>query len=626
MNSDIRVATPPVRPLILYDGDCNFCALWIRRGRQITGDNSDYLPAQDPQIATRFPEIPAERFAVAVQFIEADGFVSSGAEAVFRALAQNPRYRWPWLAYVSSPALQTFTEGSYRFVGEHRRLFSRLTRWGWGRHVEQPDYDLTSWIFLRALGAVYLVAFLSLWTQISGLIGHNGILPADQFMADMQKQCAAQGIGPERFHLLPTFCWFNASDSFLHYQCAAGVVISALVILSVAPAPCLAVLWLLYLSLATVSRDFLGFQWDNLLLEAGFLAIFLAPLQLLPKLSRMPPPSRVAVWLLRLLLFKLMFSSGCVKLASGDPNWRNLTALTFHYQTQPLPTWIGWYAQHLPLWWQKLSCLTMLAFELGAPFLIFGPRRVRFAGCAALAGLQVLIFLTGNYTFFNLLTLTLCLLLLDDGLLQMVLPRSCRAMETRSDARPGHRWPATVTLPVAVVMLLVSSLQVVSLFGPPSGLWLPAEFLDAQLAPLRTVNSYGLFAVMTTRRNEITVEGSDDGTNWLAYEFKYKPGDLQRRPGFIAPFQPRLDWQMWFAALGDYRQNKWFVDFCGRLLQGSPEVLALLKGNPFPKKPPQYVRAELYEYRFTTPAELRATGAWWRREPVGEYLPAISLP
>lgn len=627
MFSGIRVATPPPKPLMVFDGDCNFCALWVRRWKQTTRDAVDYLPSQDPQIAARFPEIPSEHFTTAVQLIETDGAVYSGAKAVFLALAKNANWRWPLRAYETDPFIARITGSAYRFVAAHRTAFSRFTRWLWGRHVERPDYWLTRWVFLRAIGLIYLIAFVSFWTQASGLIGHNGVLPAGQFMSAIRQQCDRQNIGLGRFQLLPTLCWFNASDSFLYCQCAAGTVLVGLLIVGVAPVPCLALLWLLYLSLVTVGRNFYGFQWDNLLLEAGFLAIFFAPLQLLPKLSREAPPSRIVLWLLRLLLFKLMFSSGCVKLLSGDPNWRNLTALTFHYQTQPLPPWTAWYANQLPPWFQKFSCAVTFAIELGAPWLILGPRRIRFLGAAAIALLQALILLTGNYTFFNWLTLALCLLLLDDFALQNLLPSSLRNRFNTSTLQrvPQIKWPRAITIPLASIVIAISLFQVATLFGPPSGLFHPVAICEAQLAPFRTINSYGLFAVMTTTRDEIIIEGSNDGSHWLPYEFKYKPGNVKRRPAFVAPFQPRLDWQMWFAALGTARQNPWFLNFCEQLLQGSPDVLALLKTNPFPDRPPKYIRAEFYDYRFTGFAERRATGAWWKRTQAGEYLPPVSL-
>ena len=627
---------------MVFDGDCNFCMLWIRRWQQMTGDAIDYLPAQDPRVPAQFPEIPREQFDTAVQLIETDGAVHSGAEAVFRALAHNPNRQWPLRTYQHSTTFAAITERSYHLVAENRKLFSLLTRWFWGRHVERPEYFLTRWMFLRALGVIYLVAFVSLWTQITGLIGHNGILPTDRFMTAVQQRCDAQGIGIERYHLLPTLCWFDATDSSLNTQCAAGSVLAVLLIAGIAPVPCLVLLWLLYLSLATVGRDFLGFQWDNLLLEAGFLAIFFAPLQLVARASRpcvsvasVKPTLRLTgetpvplpvLWLLRLLLFKLMFSSGCVKLLSGDPTWRNLTALTFHYQTQPLPTWTAWYANQLPLWFQKASCAAMFGIELGAPFLIFAPRRLRFCGGAAIAFLQILILLTGNYTFFNWLTLALCLSLLDDFALAEIVPLKCRRWLPFSPQPSAFRWPRFITIPLAIVVAILCLFQVSLALGSQPGWLYPAAVADAWLQPFRTFNGYGLFAVMTTERREIIVEGSNDGVNWLAYEFKYKPGDMTRRPAFVAPHQPRLDWQMWFAALGNYQQNPWFVNFCERLLQGSPEVLALLAKDPFPDHPPRYIRAEFYDYHFTNFAERHKSGAWWQRELIGEYLPPISVP
>ena len=637
MQSGIKVATPLRKPLMVYDGDCRFCGLWIRRWRQMTGDAVDYLPSRDPQIATRFPEIPLEQFQTSVQLIEPGGAVFSGSEAVFRSLAKNENFHWPLRFYESSPLFADLTEWCYGFVARHRTAFSYLTRFLWGKHFEQPDHYLVRWAFLRLMGAIYLIAFVSLWTQIIGLIGHNGIVPVDQYLPAIKQQCDEHSVGPgERFHMLPTLCWFNSSDGFLKFQCGAGVFLAILLIIGIAPAPVLILLWFLYLSLTTVGSYFLQFQWDNLLLEAGFLSIFFAPWRLLPKLSREAPPSRIALWLLRLLLFKLMFSSGCVKLASGDPTWRNLTALTYHYYTQPLPTWIAWYANQAPLWFLKFSCIGMFVIELGAPFLIFMPRRARFAGAGALAFLQILILLTGNYTFFNWLTLALCLLLLDDFVLRKVVPT--RFIVERAERKTWFPWRLGFNLGLVLIFVPVSFLQIVAIISPPGNenegtakrlfdqlVMAPIASVDGRVAPFRTINGYGLFAVMTTSRHEIIVQGSNDGVHWLDYEFKYKPGDVNRRPKFVAPFQPRLDWQMWFAALGNYQDNPWFEYFCARLLQGSPDVLALIAKDPFPDKPPVYIRAEVYDYHFTNSVERWATGAWWEREYLGEYLPAISL-
>jgi hypothetical protein len=443
----------------------------------------------------------------------------------------------------------------------------------------------------------------------------------------MERVADMQNMGAERFHEFPTLCWLSASDTSLKIQCAAGTVLALPLILGVAPAPCLFLLWLIYLSLSTVCREFLGFQWDILLLQVGFLSIFLAPLQLRPGLAREGTPSRVALWTLRWLLFYLMFESGMVKRISGDPAWRNFTALNFHYETQPLPTWIGWYAHHLPEWVQKASTVAMFGIELYIPFLIFAPRRLRHFGCFAMALLQVVILLTGNYCFFNLLTLALCLLLLDDAVLLSFFPARLRERfsSRMKGACPGRQWSGFVTVPVACVGLMISLMQLASFYKV--GLAWPTAMarIYQWVAPLRTFNHYGLFAVMTTSRPEIIVEGSNDGVTWKEYEFKYKAGDVMRRPAFVEPHQPRLDWQMWFAALGDARQSPWFLDFCFRILKGSPEVLGLLEKNPFPNAPPRYLRAQLYDYRFTDMETHRKTGAWWQRELKGDYLPALRL-
>src|SRR5436190_20315330 len=296
---------------------------------------------------------------------------------------------------------------------------------------------LSRWLFLRLIGIIYLIAFVSLWSQIDGLVGHNGILPVTDHLTT-----AGGPLGPERYWWLPTLCWFNASDGFLHFQCAAGVVFSLLLIVGVAPSLDLAFLWVIYLSLSTICGVFLGFQWDTLLLETGFLAIFLAPRQWLPKFSREPAPAVTVLWLCRWLLFRLVFMSGAVKLLSRDASWWNLTALTFHYETQPLPTWIGWYAHQLPVWFQEISVAIMFGIELGAPFLIFCGRRPRQVACGAFVLLMLLISLTGNYCFFNLLTVALCVLLLDDSCLLRLLPASMASfVSARLRAPAGESAP-----------------------------------------------------------------------------------------------------------------------------------------------------------------------------------------
>lgn len=631
MNTRPHVQSPPSKPLLLFDGDCRFCTLWVRRWQQIIGERADYAPFQSADVATRFPELPTEQLAAAAHLIEPDGAVSRGAEAVFRALALNPRHaRWRrW--YESSPAFSRLAEAAYRFVAEHRTLFSALTRLGWGTHVERPTFAVATGIFLRVLALIYLVAFASLWTQVKGLLGSNGILPTEPFLAAAAEYFDARGIGLGRYRLLPTLCWVDAGDGSLQLQCAAGCVLAVLALVGIAPMPCFALLWLLYLSLVTVGRDFLSFQWDNLLLETGLLALPLASARLWPRRGGLESPPRVARWLLWWLLFRLMFESGVVKLASGDPTWRHLTALTVHYETQPLPTPLGWYAHQLPAWVQRASCAAMFAIELVMPFLIFAPRRLRHLGAAAMALLQVVILLTGNYTFFNWLTLALCLLLVDDFALARWRPKRARASLKARDgtaATDARGWRHRLALALALVIVPVSTAQVLMTLRVRVPAWTLLPALHQWLAPFRSVNPYGLFAVMTTERPEIIVEGSRDGVEWRAYVFRYKPGELARRPPWVAPHQPRLDWQMWFEALRPpgARPSPWFWNFCARLLQGAPDVVALLERNPFPGGPPQFIRAQRFRYRFTDWHERRRAGTWWKRELLDEYLPPLSLP
>lgn len=606
------------KPILVYDGNCNFCRLWIERWRTLSGDRVQYAPFQE--VATQFAEIPREDFARAVQLILPDGKVSSAAEAVFRALAFVPGWGWVLWIYQHLPGAAFVTELVYRFVARNRNPLYRLTRIFWGKHFERPSFSLASWLFLRLMGVVYLFAFLSLATQILGLIGQDGILPAKEFLATIDAR-----VGTERYWYFPTLAWLSSSDTMLEAMSVGGVIGSILPIFDIAPVLVLSLIWILYLSLVTVGQDFLAFQWDSLLLEAGFLAVFLAPRHFWPRRSRNAAPPAIPRWLLWLLLFRLMFSSGVVKLASGDPTWHHLTALEYHYYTQPLPTPIAWYVHLAAPWFQHGSTVFVFFVELAIPFLIFAPRLWRFVGAGFLILLQFLIALTGNYAFFNLLAVALCLLLYDDAFLVRFFPRGLAERICVVTPRPRRsffrRW---VTAPVALVIFTAGLLQIADLLSvqwvPP-----PAFHLLSGLGPLRIVNGYGLFAMMTTERPEIVIQGSNDGDNWLDYEFKFKAGDLNRAPRWVEPFQPRLDWQMWFAALGDYHSSPWFSHLMFQLLKGSPPVLALLARNPFPQSPPKYLRALVYDYQFTTWPERRARGEWWHRRLQGSFFPTVSL-
>jgi len=606
----IRVAAPPERPLLIFDGDCGFCRMWIARWRSLTGPSVDYAPSQE--VGARFPEIPGEAFRKSVQLVLPDGRVLPGAHGVFATLAVAGR-RGGLRAYEHLPGFAPLTEGAYRLVASHRGAASRVTRLLWGANVARPEFSISSAIFLRLLGLVFLCAFVSLWTQIDGLVGSRGILPIAELLAAIPER-----IGAIRFWYLPTLSWAAPGDSALHLQCAAGAVFSVLLALGILPALCAAAATALYLSLSVAGQSFLAFQWDILLVETGFLAIFLSPLSLR---ARFGPagPSRTALFLLRCLVFRLNFGSGAVKLASGDPTWRSLTALDYHYQTQPLPPWTAWYAHWTPHASHVASVVILFAGELIVPFFVFGPRRLRHAAFVLLALLQAAIAFTGNYAFFNLLTILLCVPLLDDAAFERWRRRSA-ASPLQRDVR---RWPRAVVGAVAALLILCGAMELSGSLGRTSPWPAPLMAVGRAVAPLRIVNGYGLFAVMTTTRPEILVEGSADGLSWKPYEFRWKPGDLFRRPAFVAPHQPRLDWQMWFAALGSFEQDPWFARFLEKLLEGSPPVLALLGRNPFPGSPPRFVRARLWEYRFTEPSERKRTGAWWRRTEIGPYGPVL---
>jgi lipase maturation factor 1 len=462
--------------------------------------------------------------------------------------------------------------------------------------------DLVAALFLRGLGVVYACAFASLWVQVDGLIGARGIAPAAELLA-----LAREKLGAEAPLALPTLLFVTgASDWALQVFCAVGLAAGVALALGRVPRSAASVAWLAYLSLTVVGDVFLSFQWDALLLEAGVVAFFAASSE-----------SRLGVWLARALLFKLMFLSGAVKLLSGDSTWRDGTALTYHYWTQPLPAPTSALAAALPEWVQRASTWLTLGIELGAPWGMLGPRRARLASAAVLALLQLVIAATGNYGFFNLLALVLCATLLDDRALARL------GALRRPTATSAPRW--RVPRRVAAALLAAASLLVaLQRLTPRGALPESLESLVDPLERLRAVSAYGLFAVMTTSRPEISVEGSADGVEWRPYVFRWKAGALDRAPRFAGPHMPRLDWQMWFAALGRCGHEVWFQRFLLRLLEGSKPVVGLLAGDPFPEAPPRYLRTTLWQYRFAMGEERRA-GAWWSRTEEGPYCPIVTL-
>jgi predicted DCC family thiol-disulfide oxidoreductase YuxK len=596
---------PDQRPVLIYDADCGFCVYWVRYWRKLTGDTVDYRPYQE--VASQYPSISLDDFRRAVQYIAPDGQMASGADASLRILSHARGKGLGASLYRRLPGFAAFSEMTYAFIAAHRSAFYRISLVLWGRDFGPPQYDLGAFLFLRLFGLIYLSAFISFGVQAQGLIGSHGILP----LADLVDAISSRA-GPERFFLMPMLFWWNSSDLAIQVVCWAGAGLSVLLVLNLLPRVSLFLLYVLYLSLLYGGQIFMTYQWDTFLLEAGFVALLLS-------FATMP-----GVWLLRWLLFRFMFMSGMVKLLSGDPNWWNLSALSMHFLTQPLPTPLAWYAANLPLGVLKFATGGTFFVELILPFLIFCPRRLRFFAAFGILLLQLCILITGNYNWFNLQTMLLCLLLFDDAALRKVLPQRLRKLlpGAAQGGKPPRSAVRVAALALSVLIVFLSLVQMDLRFGGTP--FAAARIVDRFVEPLRLVNSYGLFAVMTTQRDEIIIEGSYDGADWREYEFWYKPGDLTRRPPWNIPHQPRLDWQMWFAALDDPRRVTWFPRFLERLLRNEPSVTSLLKRNPFAGRPPRYLRAQFYDYTYASTGE-KAGGRWWDRRLLGGYFPVVQL-
>ncbi len=538
-------------------------------------------------------------------------------------------------------------------------------RWLLDSEHGAADRLIPRWLFLRALGLIYFSAFFSLFFQIRGLIGPEGILPANDYL-----QAVAHSFGHARFWFAPTLLWFSSGSRMLVALCTVGMVASLLLALNVWPRGTLGVCFVCFLSFVSAAGDFSGYQSDGMLLEAGFIALFFAPPGFRPGLGAARPPSRASLFLLQWEWFRIYFESGIVKIVSGEPQWRQMTAMDEYYQNGPLPTWIGWYAHHLPHWFHASTVYATLALELGLVWMLFLPRRLRIVCFFIVTPWQIGIILTANYTFLNYLVLALGFLLLDDRVLLHLLPRrwrkpfldrrdvdraalseptdagttgpdsssKLRDVATGSSQASGfehsraqnwreHFRPQLNALKLSIVGVVLgwvfyaTSVELLWIVIPT--LRLPTTPVEA-LEPFRIANRYGLFAVMTRGRYEIEFQGSEDGQAWQAYGFRYKPQDPAKPPGVYAPYQPRFDWNLWFASLGSWREYPIVLSTEIRLLANEPAVLALFAGNPFPQGPPRQVRSVLWQYWFTTMDEKRKTGLWWRRQFVGLYAPTLT--
>ena len=507
-----------------------------------------------------------------------------------------------------------------------------------------PDHHISRWIFLRALGLIYFSAFFSLIFQIRGLIGPRGVLPAVQYLSAVER-----GLGSLRFWYAPTLLWFSSGSHMLMAICWVGIVASLLVTANVWTRANLIICFICFLSFISAAGDFSSYQSDGMLLEAGFICIFFAPAGFFPGCGRSSPPVRASQFLLLWEWFRIYFESGVVKLASGDPQWHHLTAMDQYYQNGPLPTWIGYYVQQLPHWFQASTVVATLLMELVLVWMLFLPRKWRIVCFLIVTPWQIGVILTANYAFLNYIVLALGFLLLDDRFLMRFVPARWRFTIPENDSETAtdnedrpisvlREEPAVVQpsglrrqlrpigLAFTAVMLswifYATMVPMLQMFW--RGIPLPTAPLTA-LQPFRIANEYGLFAVMTPNRYEIEFQGSDDGKTWIAYPFRYKPQALNKAPGIYAPYQPRFDWNLWFASLGSWTQYPIVPRTEELLLTSDPAVLSLFAGNPFPNRPPRMVRAVLWQYWFTTIDEKRATGNWWRRLLLGAYAPTLTI-
>jgi len=494
----------------------------------------------------------------------------------------------------------------------------KLLKQLWKNSQSTSDYWLTRFVFLRFLGFIYFFAFLSLVRQIVPLIGNQGLLPAANFLQNFSSQYIWK---ISAFLKLPSVFWFHLSDNTLQTLAVIGLILAFIVLIGFANAPIMFMLWLLYLSFTHVAQVWHGFGWDILLLETGFLSIFLVPtLDPRPFPHRSPPPPPI-IWLLRWLTFRIYLGAGLIKIR-GDQCWRDLTCMIYHYETQPILNPLSPFFHFTPVWFHKLETLTNHLVELIIPFFIFTKNHLRHLAAIALISFQLILILSGNLSFLNWLTLTITLGLLNDKFLSHFLPRFI--------TRPALK-AAKKAIPFTLKRLLTTWILLISiaLMSLPvaKNLLSKNQAMNTSFNSLRLVNTYGAFGSVTKKRLELVILGTSDTTItqasvWQEYEFKYKPTSLSRPHQFIAPYQPRLDWQLWFAAFQTPQQNPWLINLVWKLLDNQPQALTFLASNPFPDSPPQFIRIDRYHYQLQ---RHQSDNSYWKRTFVDSWLPPLSL-
>ena len=609
------------RPVLYWDEDCRFCRRWVERWREESGGAVEYrsLQSAPPPVIAAAGGPAFERIVLA----QPDGTLLTGAAAALAARSAGGRTgRFAAWLYRACPPFRAAAESGYRWVARHRPFCGRLTALLWGRTTLTPSYDISGYLFPRCMGLVFLFAFLSLWIQIDGLAGSRGILPAAEHLAAVESHFRDAGTPVQAWLQFPTLLWFGAGDTMLHVWLAVGAGASLLLLLGFIPAPAALTAWLCYLSFAAAVPVFLNFQWDALLLEAGLLVVLYVPWTRYLRFGASAPArlGRLLVWW---LLFRLMFESGVVKLygfdATGRNAWLDGTALDLHYFTQPIPVALSWWFAQLPHAFHLLSLAAVFFIELALPFFIAGPRRLRMTAFWGFVILMVLIIASGHYGFFNLLTLALCVTLVDDASWPARLRAALPRRGTKSALSRPRRWQQRILPWIAALLFVLTTAQLLLVLRlvPPS---IVGAILGPS-APLRSANSYGLFSVMTTERPEITIEASTDGTNWQPVDFRYKMSPATTSMPYFLPHMPRLDWQMWFAAL-EYRASgqppAWIMPLLARAQEQSPPVLGLLQSTPGGSAP-VYFRLRLDLLEFTPPGERASAGRYWQSTPLPAY-------
>ena len=484
--------------------------------------------------------------------------------------------------------------------------------------AKRPTYWLTRFVILRLLGAVYAVGFLVAIHQVIPLIGSDGLLPVGIYLRRVTEILGSTSAG---FTRLPSIFWFGHSDSALLWVAWIGFILSCLVIAGYANAIVLTLLWFLYMSLVHAGQDWYGYGWEIQLLETGFLAIFLCPLLDLRPFPKQPPPMPV-IQLFRWLIFRIMFGAGMIKIR-GDEVWRNGTALYYHFETQPIPGPLSRWFHFFPRLVLKIGVWYNFLAELIAPWFVFWPRIARHIAGVLIVLLQIILVLSGNLSFLNWLTIVPALACFDDGFWSKILPRRLvqQADSARTDAVSSR--PMLITSWILTVVVALLSIQ------PVINILSPGQIMNTSFDPLDLVNTYGAFGSVGKERQNVVFEGTtdevpDEKAKWIAYPYKGLPVALDQRPPQVAPYQLRLDWQMWFASMSTPDEYPWTMNLISKLLHNDAGALGLFAKNPFPEKPPRYIRAILYIYRFSEPGNKE--GRWWNREQAGGYwIPPMSV-